>query len=418
MNSETFDPKASSDFILPITSEISEWAKRVADEASPVQHQTKELLDYDCLNNMHRFLAEQRTIRRKRSSSSIVSSSPTDQGYQDTRYATKLESNGSFMKEYQGEVSEDIKEFNDKLCRMLLEKEQPIPKNSLFSDEHFKAAMDLIQDRNEAMINESISHLMFPNVEVMAIRDTKFKPFTQSVDEGWNSCKSVTRTRPQPDTAVGFKVSAFSAEQLEKLQPFLGNLDDKSSFRATYYMLFPFITREVKRGNIGLDIADRQNAHSHTVALRGLVALFRLLGREQDLHGKILTYSISHDHRMVRLYGHRPTIEGQNTMCWREEIDSFDFKARKGQYRWRCRQFYLNALEEGLRLLETIRAAIDDWTPDPALEPLRRSDAMSSKPSGLSQQFDDQNLSVDDPNDTGSQQLTPESSMSRLMKKR
>ncbi|ORY67737.1 uncharacterized protein BCR38DRAFT_295898, partial [Pseudomassariella vexata] len=238
-----------------------------------------------------------------------------------------------------------IKEFNDEFCRRLLENEQPTPRDSLFSDDQFQDTMDLIQDRNEAMINETISQLMFPNVEVMAIRDAKFSPFVQSVAEGWNSCKKITQTRPQPDSAVGFKVSAFSAEQLEKLQPFLGDLDEKSYFRATYYMLFPFITREVNRGNIGLDIADRQNAHSHTVALRGLVALFRLFGREHELHGKILTYSISHDHRMARLYGHRAIIEGQNTLCWREEIDAFDFRTRKGRDRWKCRQFYLNALD-------------------------------------------------------------------------
>lgn len=162
------------------------------------------------------------------------------------------------------------------------------------------------------------------------------------------------------------------------------------------------------RYNIGLDIADRQNAHSHTVALRGLAALFRLFGREQELHGIFLTYSISHDHRTVRLYGHQAIIVGQNTTCWREEIEAFDFRTRKGRNRWKCRQFYLNALDEGLKLLEIIRTAIDDWIPDPALEPLQRTDTPSVKSSALSHQFDDQSLSDDDPKIP--QQLTPESS--------
>jgi hypothetical protein len=312
------------------------------------------------------------------------------------------------MKAYPGEVSEEVKQSNENLCQTLLENEHPIPKQSLFDNDHFEATMNLIQDRNEAMINEIISELMFPNVQVMAIHDAKYEPFIQSVDEGWNNCKKITQTRPQPDSAVGFKVSALSAKQLEKLQPWLGDLDAKSHFRATYYMLFPFITREVKRGNIGLDIADRQNAHSHTVALRGLAALFRLFGREQELHGKILTYSISHDHRTVRLYGHQAIIVGQNTTCWREEIEAFDIRTRKGRNRWKCRQFYLNALDEGLKLLEIIRTAIDDWIPDPALEPLQRTDTPSVKSSALSHQFDDQSLSDDDPKFL--QQLTPESS--------
>ncbi|RDI78292.1 hypothetical protein Vi05172_g11703 [Venturia inaequalis] len=396
---ETADPKVANDFALHNNSDITEWVERVAEEADTVQHQT--LLDYEHLSSMHRLLAEKKNLQRKRSSSSVTSNSPSDQGYQDTRYATKLEANGSFMKEYRGDVSEDIKDFNNELCRRLLENEQPMPRDSLFSDEYFEATMETIQDRNEAMINETISSLMFPNVEVMAIRDAKFSPFVQSVDEGWSNCKKVTQTRPQPDSAVGFKVSAFSAEQLQKLQPFLGDLDDKSYFRATYYMLFPFMTREVKRGNIGLDIADRQNAHSHTVALRGLVALFRLFGREQELHGKILTYSIAHDHRTTRFYGHRATIQGQSILCWREEIDAFDFRTRKGKDRWKCRQFYLNALDEGLKLLEVIRTAIDDWIPDPALESLQRSDTSSTRPSGLLRQFDDQSLLDNQPEITG-----------------
>jgi hypothetical protein len=326
------------------------------------------------------------------------------------------------MKEYRGELPEDAKKFNDDICQMLLGNEHPVPRDSLFSDDCFEETMDIIQDRNEAMINEVIAELVFPNVQVMAIRDAKYRPFIQSVNEGWNNCKKVTQTRPQPDSAYGFSASAFSANQLEKLQPYLGDLDDKSHFRATWFMYFPFMTREVKRGNIGLDIADRQNAHSMTVALLGLVALYKLLGRERELHGKIKTFSMSHDHRMARLYGHIAIIEGNKTTCWRKEIDVFDIRTRNGVNRWKCRQFALNALEAGLQLLEDIRSAIDDWTPDPALEALQQSDAISLGPSGLSQQFDDQDLcdgdeSLSDPKNANTQQITPESSAKPSVKK-
>ena len=43
---------------------------------------------------------------------------------------------------------------------------------------------------------------------------------------------------------------------------------------ATYYMYFPFLTCEVKCGAAALDVADRQNAHSMTLAVRGIVELF------------------------------------------------------------------------------------------------------------------------------------------------
>ena len=49
---------------------------------------------------------------------------------------------------------------------------------------------------------------------------------------------------------------------------------DRSFFKATYYMYFPFLTCEVKCGAAALEIADRQNAYSMTLAVRGIVELF------------------------------------------------------------------------------------------------------------------------------------------------
>jgi hypothetical protein len=53
---------------------------------------------------------------------------------------------------------------------------------------------------------------------------------------------------------------------------------------ATYYMYFPFLTCEVKCGAAALDIADRQNAHSMTLAVRGIVELFRAVKREDEVN--------------------------------------------------------------------------------------------------------------------------------------
>jgi len=56
---------------------------------------------------------------------------------------------------------------------------------------------------------------------------------------------------------------------------------------ATWRMYFPFFTCEVKCGAAALDVADRQNAHSMTLAVRGIVELFRLVKREKELHQEI-----------------------------------------------------------------------------------------------------------------------------------
>jgi hypothetical protein len=62
-----------------------------------------------------------------------------------------------------------------------------------------------------------------------------------------------------------------------KIKPISGNIMDMSFFMATYYMYFPFPTCEVKCGATALDVADRQNAHNMTLAVRAIVELFRLV---------------------------------------------------------------------------------------------------------------------------------------------
>ena len=46
-----------------------------------------------------------------------------------------------------------------------------------------------------------------------------------------------------------------------------------------------------------------------TYAVRGVVELYRAVKREKELHREILAFSISHDHRSVRIYGHYAIIE-------------------------------------------------------------------------------------------------------------
>src|SRR5262249_18409898 len=114
---------------------------------------------------------------------------------------------------------------------------------------------------------------------------------------------------------------------------------DQSYFMGTYYMYFAFLTCEVKCGAAALDIADRQNAHSMTLATRAIVELFRLVGREMELHREILAFSISHDYRAVRIYGHYPVIEGKDTTYYRHPIHEFSFTALEGKEKWTVYKF-------------------------------------------------------------------------------
>jgi hypothetical protein len=61
---------------------------------------------------------------------------------------------------------------------------------------------------------------------------------------------------------VRFDRSAFTKEQLKKLEPFVGEIDSKALtyFMAKTRMYFPFLTCEIKCDATALNVVDRQNA--------------------------------------------------------------------------------------------------------------------------------------------------------------
>lgn len=216
----------------------------------------------------------------------------------------------------------------------------------------------------------------------------------ESVNEGWNNSIPATSIRPQPDFSVGFRRSVFSDDQLDKLQPLLGGPSALSYFRATYNMYFPVLTCEAKCGTTGLEVADRQNAHSMTLAVRGIVELFRLAKKENNLHRELLTFSVSHDHRSVKLYGYYSIIKGPKTKIYRHSIHAFDITALDGKERWTIYKFAVGVYNHSYTLLKRILSVIDQLPPDFSLQLAQSSEPALSesqlpKPSGLSQQLED-----------------------------
>jgi hypothetical protein len=114
---------------------------------------------------------------------------------------------------------------------------------------------------------------------------------------------------------------------------------------ATWQMYLPFLTCEVKCGAAALDIADRQNAHSMTLTVRGVVELFRIVKREKELHQEILAFSVSHDHQTVRIYGHYPMIDGNKTSFYRHAIYTFNFTALDSKEKWTAYKFTKNVYD-------------------------------------------------------------------------
>jgi hypothetical protein len=309
-------------------------------------------------------------------------------------------------------------------CRTLLETDQVLPNDSLFQDDLFEETCEMVRNKNEARVIRDTSLLIVPSAEMLALRGAKhLNILTESVNEGWNRSIPITEPRPQPDYSVEFKRQAFTEDQLKRLQPIV-DFRKTSLYLATYYMYFPFLTCEVKCGAAALDIADRQNAHSVTVAMRGVVNLFRQVGREIELHREILAFSISHDNMSVRIYSHYPIINGKDTTYYRHLIHNFGFTALDGKDKWTAYKFTRNVYDIWMpNHFKRICSAIDELPSSVRFE-------VSELGSGLSQVFEAQNLSqqsnVDsslmgkDDNQSSvasSQDITPDTSLSHGFKK-
>jgi hypothetical protein len=303
----------------------------------------------------------------------------------------------------------------------LLESEQSIPEHSLFQDDFFEETCEMTQDRNEAKVIQDIARLIVPSAQSLAVRGAKhLRRLIESVNEGWNNSIPITKPRPQPDYSVGFKRSAFTDDQLKKLQPFVGELIDNSFFMGTWYMYFPFFSSEVKCGAAALDVADRQNAHSMTLAVRGVVELFRLVKRETELHREILAFSISHDHRLVRIYGHYPVIEGKRTTFYCHPIREFSFTELDGKEKWAPYKFTKSVYDIWMPAhFKRLCSAIDAIPPDIHFELSEESELQFPSSSGLSQGMESHHLSESVATDDNElrllepQEVTPDTSVTQ-----
>ncbi|KAL8760662.1 MAG: hypothetical protein Q9184_003166 [Pyrenodesmia sp. 2 TL-2023] len=302
-------------------------------------------------------------------------------------YETILADAGIFMglPESQLRITQEDKD----LCQELLAKKYLVPRDSLFQDDLFDTTCADIANRNEARVIQDIGRLIVPAPEEHYRRGTtEFKHLMETVNECWlMAVPMVAGPRPQPDFGVGFRRSAFTQAQLRKLQPAIGDHTLASPLTATYDMLFPFFTDEVKCGKQALTIAGRQNAHNGAWAANAVVELYRLVNRQDELHRRILSFSVSHDHNKVDLHGHYVFIDGKETSIYRHPIYSFDFTTLDGRDKWTAYNFTLAVYEIfGSSHLKRVASAIDRLPESTAFEVPPLSQLSVSQSSSQGQQ--------------------------------
>ncbi|KAK5246698.1 hypothetical protein LTR20_007367 [Exophiala xenobiotica] len=281
--------------------------------------------------------------------------------YKDVNYPVVLETKGSFMRSSgSGLVDED-----KILYERLLSTSQTPPSHSLF-DERFDKFHSLIRGRSEARVYLDLHPLLVPSAENLYISgQEEFSGLIEGHNDLWVKAIPFYGPRPQPDHTYGFRWSNFTETQRRKLgiEP-----SEKSYYTAREDIYFPFLVSEVKCGKQGLDLADRPNAHSMTIALRGIVDVYRKAGRAAEVHRRVLGFSMSHDDRSARIYGHYPEIDGESTTYFRDTIRELTFGDGKGKDRWQCYQFTLNVCQNFAPSLLKRLTTVTDELPDP-IEP-------------------------------------------------
>lgn len=285
------------------------------------------------------------------------------QAARNPEYEKQLTIAGIYLEEDMATITEDDKN----LCTSFLNANQPVPKVSLFQDSLFKSTASRYLHRSEAVVFRDITPLITPSAELLHVfGSTHLAHLREEINTIWTKCICLASgPRPKPDFAVGLKSSAFTEIELKKLAPYVGGSKETCFVKVTNDIFFPFLTCEAKCGEVGLTVADRQNAHSASIAVNAVVQLYKAVSREKEIDKKILAFSISHDNETVRIYGHYALIQEDKTSFYRYAIHKFDFTALDGKEKWTAYAFTKNLYDKFLPLhLERVKSAIIQL-PDP-----------------------------------------------------
>lgn len=249
-----------------------------------------------------------------------------------------LASNHLYMFEHrEGVVEESLATFH-RLFTFYF----PLPTGTIFDDHAFERTCMRLATINAAALTRQIADLLVPSAEAAVdLGYPAFEHLTVSIGETWTHCISFNTFQPQPDFAVGFARDAFTMEQYQKLEQLIGGYDDKSYFRGSASMYFPFLVCEVRGADETLDIAEQQNTHNAALCVRSVVELFKLVQRQHEIDRVILAISILHDNSLVQIHGHYAEIGHDYTSYFRTTLAEFYFTSPDGTEKWTCYRFVM-----------------------------------------------------------------------------
>lgn len=187
------------------------------------------------------------TMNRKRSSSSISYTQSVKEGLSPLQYSPGyekvLENAGIFMLE---EQRQDISSTSQELCEVLLTSFFPPPSNSLFAGHLFHLTVNQSRSENEPRVQRDITPLLVPCASLLYLHDRiqQYRHLSAKIQCAWTRVAPLAGPLPIPDYVVGFQDSAFTKDEISKLQMYSAS-GKPTMFKDGLY--FPFLIAEVRK---------------------------------------------------------------------------------------------------------------------------------------------------------------------------
>ena len=260
----------------------------------------------------------------------------------------RLAEHGIFM-----ESSSLIQKDSKNLCQEYLKGNRRTVKTSVFTSKEFAKVLERVRDLNEDRIVRDVTPWIVPSAEVLRFRnELKLDYIGDGLNVEWTRCATMGSTKPKPDFIAGLLSSAYTQEEIDKLENYAR---PDRPFWFTPELSYPFVMCEGKPGAVGLNEADRQNVHSTSIAVRAIFALYdEAFGRTaphrvHELYGKVLVFSVSHDNDKFVLYGHFAVAKSDSSKdlkFYRHPINMYSLSMNDGADQYKGYNFVCNTYEK------------------------------------------------------------------------
>ena len=260
----------------------------------------------------------------------------------------RLAENGIYIR-----ASALIQRTSKDLCFSFLAGDRTPGQCSCYPPEQIPNVLEHIQGLNEGRLQRDITPWVVPSAENLFFSGEITPDYIgEEIQADWTRCATMGGTRPKPDYTAGLLRTAFTKEEIGKLQKY-------TSFERPFFftpnLCFPFLICGAKIGQEGIDKADRQNIHSASIAVGAIIELYKAAfgttypDRMNELYGQVLAFSVSHNHKLVNLYGHFAVLSDDSTRkpkFHRFDIAIFSLTMFDGADRYKAYNFVRNVYEK------------------------------------------------------------------------